>query len=146
VSIDRAVLFRLATSSRLERAVRAVPRGEDLAWPAASRYVAGRTVEDAHRVADDLHRRGVATSIDQFGELVQDVDVAERVAHDYRQLATSLAGFPHDRWLSIDLSYLGLDIDPPGCADRLATIAQALPADRRIQVGAEDHARADAVM
>jgi hypothetical protein len=36
VELDRAVLFRLATSERLERAVKTVPLGEAAAWRAAS--------------------------------------------------------------------------------------------------------------
>lgn len=146
MSIDRTIVFRLATSVRLERAVRTARWGEGLAWRAASRYVAGRTHEDARRVVGELHTRGVASSVDQFGELVQNTETAEQVGEDYRRLAISLATFPDDAWLSIDLSHLGLDIDPSGCADRLAAIAQTLPTGRRIQVGAEDHARADAVL
>ncbi|MEV0297656.1 proline dehydrogenase family protein [Nocardia sp. NPDC050710] len=146
MSIDRAILFRLATSVVVERVVRAVPRGEDLAWRAASRYVAGTAAANAVQVAGELHARGVAASIDQFGELVDDTRVAQRVADDYLRLADDLVGLPQDVWLAVDLSHLGLDIDPTGCADRLAAIAQALPEGRRIQVGAEDHARADAVL
>jgi proline dehydrogenase len=146
MSIDRTILFRLATSTRLERAVRTAPQGEGLAWRAASRYVAGRTLEDARRVVGQLHDRGVASSVDQFGELVEDAEVAAQIGEDYRRLAISLADFSDDAWLSIDLSHLGLNIDPSGCADHLAAIAQALPMGRRIQVGAEDHAHADAVL
>ncbi|MEV4123627.1 proline dehydrogenase family protein [Nocardia sp. NPDC049707] len=146
MSIDRAILFRLATSVVVEQAVRAVPRGADLAWRAASRYVAGATAADAVRVAGELRARGVAASIDQFGELVDDPRVAHQVADDYLRLADDLAALPQDVWLSVDLSHLGLDVDPTGCADHLAAIAQALPEGRRIQVGAEDHARADAVL
>ncbi len=49
-------------------------------------------------------------------------------------------------WLSLDLSHLAIGTDSSGAADRLATIAQALPLGRRIQVGAEDAARTDAVL
>lgn len=146
MSVERALLFRLATSGRFERAVRSVPRTEALAWHAASRYVAGSTVEDALRVTGQLHKQGVASSVDQFGELVDDPAVARRVAGDYLRLAGELADQPADAWLSIDLSHLGLDVDPAGCADHLAAIAHALPTGRRIQVGAEDNARADAVL
>ncbi|PXY27788.1 proline dehydrogenase family protein [Prauserella muralis] len=146
MSIDRTVLFRLATSTRLERAVRSVPRGEDLAWRAASRYVAGTSVADAVRLVRRFQEQGVAASIDQFGELVGDPALARRVADDYVGLAGELAQLPDDAWLAIDLSHLGLDVDPARCADALAAIAHALPEGRRIQVGAEDHARADAVL
>ena len=49
-------------------------------------------------------------------------------------------------WLSVDLSHLGLDIDPRRCAEHLTAIAAALPTGRRIQVGAENLGRADAVL
>ncbi|WP_324198921.1 proline dehydrogenase family protein [Nocardia amamiensis] len=130
----------------MEQVVRAVPRGEELAWRAASRYVPGTAAADAIRAAGELHARGVAASIDQFGELVDDTLVAQRVTDDYLRLAEDLAGLPQDAWLAVDLSHLGLDVDLSGCADRLAAIAQALPEGRRIQVGAEDDARADAVL
>jgi proline dehydrogenase len=143
---DRAILFRLATSTRLERAARAAPMGERLAWRAASRYVAGTTAAAAARVARKLGERGAGSSIDQYGELVQDTATAGRAATSYLGLADQVNALPADTWLSIDLSHLGLDIDPPGCADRLAAIAARLSAGRRIQVGAEDHSRADAVL
>jgi len=144
--IDRAILFRLATSTRFERATRALPAGERLAWRAASRYVSGTTAADALELAQRLLDRGVGASIDQFGELVDDFAVAEHVAADYLPLAGGLSDVPEDAWLSIDLSHLGLDIDPLGCANRLAAIAGRLPAGRRVQVGAEDHDRADGVV
>jgi proline dehydrogenase len=144
--VDRQVLFRLATSERLECAVRAAPLGERLAWRAASRYVAGTTAAAALQVAQELHDRGVGSSVDEFGELVQDNATAERVAAGYLELAGQINALPAEVWLSVDLSHLGLDVDPHGCADRLAAIAGHLSADRRIQVGAEDHSRAGAVL
>jgi proline dehydrogenase len=146
MSVSRAILFRLATSERLEAAVRSTPLGERLAWQAASRYVAGTTVTAAARVARELHDRGVACSLDQFGELVSDTATAKQVAAAYLNLADLIAALPESTWLSVDLSHLGLDVDPRGCADHLAAIAARLPAGQRIQVGAEDYGRADAVL
>ena len=146
MSLDREILFRLATSQRLERAVRAAPLGTSQAWRAASRYVAGTTLETALKAARKFHERGAGTSIDQFGELVQDVATAEQVAADYLELADGVNALPADVWLSVDLSHLGLDVDPGGCADRLTGIAGRLSAGRRIQVGAEDYSRAEAVL
>jgi proline dehydrogenase len=146
IFIDRPLLFQLATSSRFEHAVRALPYGDRLAWHAASRYVSGRTARDALALALELHQRGIGVSIDQFGESVREGGVAEIVAADYVRLAEKLAELPDDTWLSIDLSHLGLDIDQRRCAEHLAAIARRLPPGRRIQVGAEDYARSDAVM
>lgn len=146
MAVDRTMLFLLATSSRFERAVRGVPMGEELAWRAASRYVAGSTFTDAARITRELAGRGVASSIDQFGERVGDAGTADDAAADYRRLAAELPALPDPAWLSVDLSHLGLDVDTRRCAQHLRAIAAELPAGRRIQVGAEDSARTDAVL
>jgi len=144
--IDRAVLFRLATSRRLEAAFRATAMTERLAWRAASRYVAGSQTVEALTLARRLCDRGIGSSIDQFGEHVTDASVAGRIGDDYVRLATELQTAPEDVWLSVDLTHLGLDIDPAACADRLANVASHLGPGRRIQVGAEDHRRSEAVL
>jgi proline dehydrogenase len=144
--VDRAILFRLATSTRFEAAARGLTSGERIAWGAASRYVAGTTAADALRLAGELAGRGVASSIDLFGESVSDRAVAERVTSEYEDLGGRLDELGRDAWLSVDLSHLGLDVDPRGCDDRLSRVARRLPPGVRIQVGAENHYRADAVL
>ncbi len=146
MGLDRAVLFRLATSPRFEGAVRALPGGERLSWSAASRYVAGRSGDEALALTGRLLAAGRGASVDLFGEQVTDVGAAERVVGEYRSLAAALPPPPADVWLSVDLSHLALDADPAGTADRLAAIAAALPPGRRVQVGAEDAWRTDAVL
>lgn len=146
MSVLRVTLFRLVTSAALERAVRAVPQGERQAWRAAARYVAGPAVSDAWELAGQLHGRGVGASVDQFGELVADSSTAERVAADYLRLAGALGAQPEGVWLAVDLSHLGLDVDRRRCAEHLSAIVDALPPGRRIQVGAEDYDRAEAVL
>jgi proline dehydrogenase len=139
-------LFALATSERFERTVKALPGGGPAAWRAASRYVAGRTRDEALAAAAGLLAAGHGVSVDLFGELVTDRATADRVTDDYLALAAALPAPPADAWLSVDLSHLGLDVDPAGTATRLATVAAALPPDRRVQVGAEDARRTDAVL
>ena len=101
---------------------------------------------DAFKMARRLHDRGVGASVDQFGEQTLDDAGAKRVAAEYLRLADGLGDLPKDAWLSIDLSHLGLDVDLLGCTEHLAAIAGRLSAGRRIQIGAEDHERADAVL
>ena len=142
----QALLLRLATSERLERTVKGVPLGEATAWRAASRYVAGRSRHEALGTAAELLEQGHGVSIDLFGEQVRDPATADSVLEQYLELADALPPPPADVWLSVDLSHLALDADPSAVADRLAAIAQALPPGRRVQVGAEDAARADAIL
>ena len=146
VGLDRAVLFRLATSERLERAVKTVPLGEAAAWRAASRYVAGRSRRQALGTAMGLLDRGHTVSVDLFGERLNDPEAADRVLEDYIELAHALRQPASEAWLSVDLTHLALDTDASAVAERLTTIARALPAGRRVQVGAEDAARSDAIV
>lgn len=145
MGLDRNVLFALATSGRWERGVRTIPAVERLAWRAASRYVAGVDAASAVDVARQVEGLGAAVSIDYFGELVEDLATADRVAEEYARLIDGLDE-TKDAWPAIDLSHLGLDIDPYGCVERLAAIAERVPDGRRVQVGAEDASRSEAVI
>ena len=146
MGIDRTVLFHLATSEGFERAVKRVPGGEAAAWRAASRYVAGRSRNDALDAVARLVEQGHAVSVDFFGERVGNPAVADRVLQDYLELAGVLPATAADVWLSVDLSHLALVTDASGAAKRLAAIARGLPAGRRVQVGAEEAAHTDAVL
>ncbi|WP_405063987.1 proline dehydrogenase family protein [Kribbella sp. NBC_01505] len=137
---DRAVLFKLATNDRLEQVVKGLPGGEEQAWRAASRYVAGRTRDEALQVVEAQLALGHEASIDLFGELSTDPDDADRVVDEYLELAKLTTA-----WLSLDLSHLAVDVDPMGAAGRVARIALALPAGRRLQIGAEDTGRTDRI-
>jgi proline dehydrogenase len=139
------LLFDLITNQRLERGVRRSPTLQRRAYAAARRYVAGETVQDVRRVVAGLRGRGITASVDFFGELVTDPATAERATADYVQLARTLAQV-QDAWLAIDLSHVGLDISVETCRRHLATIVEALPAGRRIQVGAEDASRTDPIL
>jgi proline dehydrogenase len=143
MGLGRSALFRVATSRRLEGAVKRVPGGEPAAWRAASRYVASRTLSGALAAAETLLERGHGVSLDLFGERVTDPAVAGQVLEDYLALVAALPPAPADVWLSVDLSHLGVGIGAAAAADRLAAIAGALPAGRRVQVGAEEAALAD---
>jgi proline dehydrogenase len=142
----RRVLLALATSARWERAVRALPGGERGAYRLARRHIAGTRPEDALACAHRLAAAGLASSIDFFGENVSDPIQADRVTDLYVALAQALERAPENTFLSIDLSHIGLDQPGEAVRRRLERIASALPADRRIQVGAEQERRADGIL
>jgi proline dehydrogenase len=146
VGIDRAVLLRMATSHRLERVIKTMPGGESATWRAASRYVAGRDLAESLPIVAGLLEHGHGASVDLFGERVLNPTVADQTVEQYVALAGVLPLPPADVWMSVDLSHLALDTDPSAAADRLARIAAVLPAGRRVQVGAEDASRADAIL
>jgi proline dehydrogenase len=145
MGLGRNVLFSVATSRRLERAVKRVPGGERAAWRSASRYVASRSRSGALATVEGLLERGHGVSVDVFGERVSDPAVADEVLEDYLALVAALPPPPADAWLSVDLSHLALGAGVDAAAARLAAIAGALPAGRRVQVGAEEAALTDHV-
>jgi proline dehydrogenase len=145
MGLVRNVLFRVATSRRLERAVKRVPGGERAAWRSASRYVPSRSRSGALATVATLLERGHGVSIDLFGERVSDSAVADEVLEDYLGLVAALPPPPADVWLSVDLSHLAVGAGAAAAADRLAAIADALPGGRRVQVGAEEAALTDVV-
>jgi proline dehydrogenase len=142
-TLRRRLLFQLVTNQRLEQQVRRFPTLQRRAYAAARRYVAGETIQDMLQVVAGLRDQGIAASVDCFEELV--ADPAEQATADYVQLATTLAQV-EDAWLAIDLSHIGLDVSVDACRRHLAAIVEALPAGRRIQVGAEDTSRTDPIL
>ena len=142
----RRALLALATSAGWERAVRALPGGERVAYRLARPYIGGARIEDALSCAHRLAAAGLASSIDFFGENVDDPIAADRVADQYAALAQGLARGPANTFLSVDLSHIGLDQPGPAVQVRLERIVAALPAGRRIEVGAEQERRANRIL
>src|SRR5215212_3811992 len=99
MGLDRRLLFRVATSERLERSVKRAPGGEAAAWRAASRYLGGRSLSEVLATVDGLLEQGHGVSVDLFGERVGDPAVADRVLEDYRALIAALPPAPADVWL-----------------------------------------------
>ena len=122
MGLGRSVLFRLATASRLELAVKRVPGGEPAAWGAASRYVAGRSRSGALAALEMLLERGHGVSVDLFGERVSDPAVADQVLEACLGLVAALPPPPADVWLSLDLSHFALGAGVAAAADRLAAV------------------------
>jgi proline dehydrogenase len=117
-----------------------------LAYHLASRYVAGRTVDDALTATRALAAGGVLSSIDLFGENVVDPAEADRVADAYVKLAARLGDAPPGTFLSLDLSHFAVDERGVGPARRLERVAAALPGGARVEVGAEHAGRADRIL
>lgn len=141
----RAGAARLAKSERLERTVLAAPQLRAFALRHATRYVAGRDETAALATVQALGLEGIWASVDLFGENVDDTAHAEHETNRYLTLANMVAAHP-GTYISLDCSHLGLDQDPVGCRERVDRIASALPPGSRLQLGAEDSTRTDAIL
>jgi proline dehydrogenase len=143
--LGRQVAYRIATSDHVERAVMATAFTRHVAFRHARRYVAGLNEDAAVTVVRELRGAGLGASVDLFGEDVDDAATADATVERYLALARRLASEP-GVYLSLDCSHLGLVADPRTCAARVRRIASGLPAGMRLQLGAEQAARADAIL
>lgn len=146
MSFARELLYRVAVSGVPERVLDAVPALEQEAYRQALRYVAGRTRDDAFRAVRGLADEGLRASVDYFGERVTEEAEAVRVADAYVELAGAARELPQTTSLSIDLSHIGADISGDFCAEQLLRITRAMPSWCRIEVGAEDAQRTQAIL
>jgi proline dehydrogenase len=135
----------LATSDRLEQLVLRSSQVRRMVLRRALRYVAGLDERAALTVVDDLSLAGLEASVDLFGENSDDPVAADAVVDRYRTLVGLLAAHP-GAYLSLDCSHLALDRDPSACRARVERIAASLPPGARLQLGAEEAARADAIL
>lgn len=85
-------------------------------------------------------------AVDCFGEQVSQHDEAVDAAAAYDGLAAGLAQIDGTADAAVDLSHIGLDVDPALCLAHLERIAGSLPPGRRVQIGAEDAPRTDRVL
>lgn len=88
------------------------------------RFVAGETLQDALRVAQQLQAKGLKVSIDYLGESVKDRQMAQAVAEEYQRVLLALAQAGLDPQVSVKLTQLGLDIESDFCMRNLEQIVQ----------------------
>lgn len=109
------ILLKAANSKRLET----FAAQNRLTRPLVDRYVAGATVEDAWKVAEELKADGIDVSLDLLGESVHDISQTEDAMRQYREAMQHLHNVSPGATVSIKLSQLGVFIDTEQCARNL---------------------------
>jgi proline dehydrogenase len=139
--LRRRVLYGLGTNDRFESLVCSNELTTNLAYRAARRYVAGRTLDEALPTVHRLVAAGLGVSLDVFGEGLDDQDAASGVVDDYRAMATAIAAVDGDVYLEIVPSHLGIDFGVDLCRGHVEKIVEALPAAGRLEISAEESFR-----
>lgn len=91
----------------------------------ASHIVAGETVNDALRVAKQLHTEGLTTVLDHLGEFVHSKEEAREATNAAIATIERIATSPLDIQLSVKLTQLGLSIDEDFCLQNMTDIVAA---------------------
>jgi proline dehydrogenase len=144
--LPRSLLYRIATSDRVETTVRARARLERRCYALARRYVAGIALEDALAVVAHLRGQGMTASVDLFGEGLSDANAIERVVRQYIEAARRLRELDCDAYLEVVPSHLGLDLSQDFLRERLERIIEALPSGSRLEISAEESWRTERIL
>jgi proline dehydrogenase len=97
-------------------------RRNRLARKFASRFVAGETIEEAVRAADELARKGITASLDLLGESVTVESEAVAARDQYLEMLDRLAASGAEVNVSVKLTQMGIDIAEDLCQDNMVRI------------------------
>ena len=93
-----------------------------LAWRAASRFVAGSTVQDAINTVAELNTKGINATVDHLGEATTTPDEAVKATQDILELLDQINSSHIRANVSVKLSQIGLALDEGLCENNLGQI------------------------
>ena len=94
------------------------------AWRAASRFVAGETLEDAIRVIQALNARGIFATLDHLGEHTTTPDESRQAVSAILRAIDAIQDSGVRANVSIKLTQIGLHLGEELCAENLRTILE----------------------
>ncbi len=79
---------------------------------AALRFIGGETLAQCVDNAKSLNQQGCAVTIDYMGESTRDVQMAEQATQEFLSAIAAIVTHNLDSSVSLDLSHIGMAIDP----------------------------------
>jgi proline dehydrogenase len=114
----RSILIYLSTAAWARRLV----TRWQFAWRAASRFIAGETLDDAIRTIQSLNARGINATLDHLGEHTSTPDESRRAVQDILRAIDAIQEAGVRANVSIKLTQIGLHLGEELCAENLRTI------------------------
>ncbi len=105
-----------------QRSIFSFVKRNGLARRAASRFVAGETIDSAIEAARNLNRNGISASLDLLGESVASRNETYASRDEVIQTLDAIARTSVDANVSVKLTQLGLDIDYALCLENARSI------------------------
>lgn len=131
----RSFLIYLSKASWAQKLV----TGWGLAWKAASRFIAGSTIDDALRVVKILNEKGINATLDQLGEHTSTPEEANRSADGIIIVLDEIQKAGVRSNVSIKLTQIGMGMDDEVCRANLTRILEcAKKYDNFIRIDIED--------
>jgi proline dehydrogenase len=131
----RSLLIFLSKAKWIQRIV----TSWGFAWRAASRFVAGNTIQDAIRAAAELNAKGINVTMDHLGESTTTREDAVKAADDILELLDNIHGSRIRANVSVKLTQIGLALDEALCEQNLERILiQARRYQNFVRIDMED--------
>lgn len=112
--------------------------------PLTSRFVAGRTLDDAVRVAGQLAGGKIFTTLDFLGENVTSLEEAARSRDSYLDALAAIESRHLPGTVSIKLTQFGLDLSEEMCLNNVAAlVGRAKALASRVEIDMESSAYTD---
>ena len=109
------------------------------AWKAASRFIAGESVQDAIRVVRELNAKGMVATLDPLGEHTSTAEEANTAADAIVSVLSEIDKAGVKANVSIKLTQIGMGLDEEICRQNLLRILeQAQKSKTFIRVDMED--------
>ncbi len=145
--LSRASLKRIARDERIKAFIEADRQIHDLLLGAASRFIAGETLEECLPIAQAINDAGHAVTIDFMGESTRDATDALRAVSAFASVIDAIRERRIDSSVSLDLSHIGLAIDPGLALANAHDLASATSgAGIELMISAEDSSRTDHIL
>jgi len=110
-----------------------------LAWRAASRFVAGSTIQDAIHAVGELNAKGIDATVDHLGESTTTPDEAVKATRDILELLNQIDASHIRANVSVKLTQIGLALDEGLCEKNLEQIlARARQYRNFVRIDMED--------
>jgi len=109
------------------------------AWRAASRFVAGETVESAIKAIRELNSKGINATLDHLGEHTSTMEEADKATSDILLILDEIDKAGVKANVSIKLTQIGMGLDEETCRQNLVRILeQAKKHGNFVRVDIED--------
>jgi proline dehydrogenase len=110
-----------------------------LAWRAASRFVAGESIDDAIRAIRELNEKCISATLDHLGEHTSTVEEADKATGDILAILDAIDKAGVRANVSIKLTQIGMSLDEETCSQNLALIlAQVKKHQNFLRIDMED--------
>ena len=112
---------------------------QQLVWIFSKRYIAGKTLDEAIKIAENLNKEGNVTTIDLLGEFITDISQAEKNRDEYLEIIDRVEKSNVVGNYSLKPTMFGLLIDKEKCYSYIRDIVvKAVEYNNFIRIDMED--------